>query len=62
MHRGTPGTVKSTAKMDNLCGIVVRFKKGSGTFVRSTLRAVPAKVPDLFLNPAYRQSRAGPLH
>ncbi len=26
------------------------FKKGSGTFVRSTLRAVPAKVPDPFLN------------
>ncbi len=25
-------------------------KKGSGTFVRSTLRAVPAKVPDPFLN------------
>src|SRR5260370_41524947 len=24
------------------------FKKGSGTFVRSTLRAVPAKVPDPF--------------
>src|SRR5262249_12022615 len=24
-------------------------KKGSGTFVRSTLRAVPAKVPDPFL-------------
>ena len=28
------------------------FKKGSGTFVRSTLRAVPAKVPDPFLNHA----------
>src|SRR5438309_4161640 len=26
-----------------------RVKKGSGTFVRSTLRAVPAKVPDPFL-------------
>src|SRR5438105_9784551 len=26
------------------------FKKWSGTFVRSTLRAVPAKVPDPFLN------------
>jgi hypothetical protein len=27
-----------------------RFKKGSGTFGRSTLLAVPAKVPDPFLN------------
>jgi hypothetical protein len=27
-------------------------KKGSGTFVRNTLRAVPAKVPDPFLNHA----------
>jgi len=26
------------------------FKKGSGTVVRSTLRAVPATVPDPFLN------------
>ena len=29
------------------------FKKGSGTFVRSTLRAIPAKVPDPFLNYAF---------
>jgi hypothetical protein len=29
---------------------VREFKKGSGTYVRSTLRAVPAKVPDPFLN------------
>ena len=29
------------------------FKKGSGTVVRSTLRAVPATVPDPFLNHAY---------
>jgi UDPglucose--hexose-1-phosphate uridylyltransferase len=29
-----------------------RFKKGSGTVVRSTLRAVPATVPDPFLNHA----------
>jgi hypothetical protein len=28
------------------------FKKGSGTVVPSTLRAVPATVPDPFLNPA----------
>ena len=28
------------------------FKKGSGTVVRSTLRAVPATVPDPFLNHA----------
>src|SRR5208282_63741 len=28
------------------------FEKGSGTFVRSTLRAVPAKVPDPFSNQA----------
>ena len=28
----------------------LRFKKGSGTVVRSTLRAVPATVPDPFLN------------
>jgi hypothetical protein len=28
------------------------FKKGSGTVVRSTLRAVPATVPDPFLNQA----------
>ena len=28
------------------------FKTGSGTFVRSTLRAVPAKVPDPLLNHA----------
>ena len=32
--------------------ILAWFKKGSGTFVRSTLRAVPAKVPDPFLNHA----------
>src|SRR5260370_30295565 len=32
------------------------FKKGTGTFVRSTLRAVPAKVPDSFLNHAYQPS------
>jgi hypothetical protein len=31
---------------------VARFKKGSGTVVRSTLRAVPATVPDPFLNRA----------
>ena len=30
------------------------FKKVSGTVVRSTLRAVPATVPDTFLNPAGR--------
>jgi formate dehydrogenase major subunit len=30
----------------------VEFKKGSGTVVRSTLRAVPATVPDPFLNHA----------
>jgi hypothetical protein len=28
------------------------FKNGSGTYVRSTLRAVPAKAPDPFLNHA----------
>ncbi len=28
-------------------------QKGSGTFVQSTLRAVPAKVPDPFLNHNY---------
>ena len=35
----------------------VWFKKGSGTFVRSTLRAVPAKVPDPFLNQAQKNVR-----
>jgi len=33
------------------------FKKGSGTFVRSTLRAVPAKVPDPFLSPGSKGVR-----
>ena len=31
-------------------GVSRRFKKGSGTVARSTLRAVPATVPDPFLN------------
>jgi L-lysine 2,3-aminomutase len=36
------------------------FKKGSGTVVRSTLRAVPATVPDPFLNHALRRIAADP--
>ena len=42
MRLSMPGSAKWT----------IGFKKGSGTFVRSTLRAVPAKVPDPFLNHA----------
>jgi len=37
------------------------FKKGSGTVVRSTLRAVPATVPDPFLNHASERARRFPL-
>jgi len=37
------------------------FKKGSGTVVRSTLRAVPATVPDPFLNQAAIRSRLAQL-
>jgi uncharacterized protein DUF4350 len=33
------------------------FKKGSGTVVRSTLRAVPATVPDPFLNPIVNRTQ-----
>ena len=33
-----------------MTGTNVQVKKGSGTFVPSTLWAVPAKVPDPFLN------------
>jgi len=35
------------------------FKKGSGTVLRSTLRAVPATVPDPFLNHAEIRDRSG---
>jgi len=55
-------TLVYTAAADGLTGAPSRgqrnvesgtwFKKGSGTVVRSTLRAVPATVPDPFLNHA----------
>src|SRR5208283_264420 len=39
------------------CGKSARCEKGSGTFVRSTLRAVPAKVPDPFSHLAGKSGR-----
>jgi len=38
--------------LQKLRSLVGGFKKGSGTVVRSTLRAVPATVPDPFLSHA----------
>jgi hypothetical protein len=47
-----PGRAGMIEDVSNYLPFWARFKKGSGTFVRSTLRAVPAKVPDPFLNHA----------
>jgi hypothetical protein len=43
-------TVQLAASQGERSVFVAWFKKGSGTVVRSTLRAVPATVPDPFLN------------
>jgi hypothetical protein len=52
MNVSTIGADKHGAENQGEIGIRAWFKTGSGTFVRSTLRAVPAKVPDPVLNQA----------
>jgi uncharacterized protein (TIGR03663 family) len=53
--RWSEGIILALAALGFLAALLPKrawFKKGSGTVVRSTLRAVPATVPDPFLNHA----------
>jgi hypothetical protein len=49
-HFRQPLTVR--VRLFGTADFLAWFKKVSGTVVRSTLRAVPATVPDTFLNQA----------
>jgi UDP-3-O-[3-hydroxymyristoyl] glucosamine N-acyltransferase len=50
-----PGSQASAAVVPSSFPMEAWFKKGSGTVERSTLRVVPATVPDPFLNLSYIQ-------
>jgi hypothetical protein len=52
MNSDSELTSEAPIVLRELGRITAWFKKGSGTVVRSTLRAVPATVPDPFLNHA----------